>query len=205
MCHILRKVKIFRKKQPLVLRNFGNIRILKKTETEFHPKHPAHRFIKKFHTDFSLTYQLRQIFPVKVIDHIHLHTGIESEPCGFLAVRGNTLVDYLLHGIPIRHNETVKLPFFLENFRKRVTVRRSRHSAYKIERAHKRSRTGLYTCLKRRQICIPKALTRNFSRDIITARLRRPIADIMFETCGDSAFGREIISLISPYGRRAIY
>ena len=96
-------------------------------------------------------------------------------------------------------------PSVLEDFCDKEAVCRYRSSTQIVEAAHQGCRTGLYTSLKRRKVCVPKSLVRNFCIDIIHTCFRCRIACEVLEAGCNPVLLRHVVSLITLDGSLTEY
>ena len=131
--------------------------------------------------------------------HVDVHPGLESRCRRFPERCAVSLVDKLLHGIPVGDHKAVEAPLPAKDIRKGVPVCRAGNAADVVERAHKRNRARLQTHLVRIKIGVPERRTRYFGVDIVTSGLGRAISHIVLKACGNCVEGVQSGALIAPY------
>ena len=105
--------------------------------------------------------------------------------------------NHLAGRVPVGHDHSVESPFSSQYVLKQPFVACGRDSIDGVERSHQGHRTGVHTCLERREINIAQSPFGEFDCVVVTASFGRPVAYKMLEAGGNG--GRIPIALITTY------
>ena len=158
--------------------------VLEQAGAELDAQDPAHCVVDPLHRDPVLVEQLLAEVADQGARHLGVDAGVEREGCRAGSVGGDAVTAFTGVGClrrtgahlgdrrPVALDEPVELPLVFEDLVHRVVVAAAGHAVDRVERAHRRVRTGVDSRLERRQIEIPEPLFRQVGGVVVPAALR---------------------------------
>ena len=172
-------------------------RTVEQPQPEFDPQDSPHGPIDKRCGQAFFTDGLFEGRQVEVRRHLHIHAGSQRLDGRLGAVGRYAVLLQFGHGVPVAEHEAVESPLFSENPVQRQRIGRGRRAGDIVEGRHDTYRTGIDTCLERRQIGFAQSALRQLGKLIVPAAQCGAVADEMLDTGPDPALLRGIVALIA--------
>ena len=129
-----------------------HVGVIEQAQHHLHAEDVAHSLVDGLLFHGTAFHQLFQVGEETIGHHVHVHAGIHGFLGHVLAVFAEPVVDHLSHGVPVGDHQAVKAPLAAEHVLHHEGVTRGGNAVVVVEGSHQRHGTGLYGCLKGRQI-----------------------------------------------------
>ena len=199
-CEVCRFVKFFFGCLQVVV----FVRIVEKTEREFHAQHFGAHDVDLFLRNHARFDEPFQETVVNVALQIHVDPGLDRQLAGQRAVGRYAVRNQFVDPGEVRHHETVESPLFAQDLLHQVLAGVGRHGVDIVECGHHRSYACVYGRLIRRQVGFAQRAVGEIHRIVIAPRFRSSVGGEMFYAGQDRRVGGERLgsrSLVALYHR----
>src|SRR5258708_793094 len=131
--------------------------------------------------------------------HLHIDARIDCADGCILWVRGKAVGRQVEDGLPVAHDEAIKLPPVAQDVLKKKFVSCSRHSVQVHIGSHEGTCAGPNRCVEGRKIYIPELLVRDIGGVVISSSIRGTIARKVLDTGENAMRAPYCITLKAAY------
>ena len=131
----------------------------------------------------AFAHQIGQVLLVEAAGHAHVDAGHDREPCGVLAVLGDTMGNELLVAGVVGDDEAREMPFVAEQIGQQPVVGVRGDTVDRVEGGHDGLRPRVNRGVKGGQIHLPQLLFGHVDGIVVETRFDRTIGGKMLSAC----------------------